>query len=150
MAVQTGYGGGGEGSGGQGYGAVLKGLTDAASLYQGQIVARQARRMGRAQIAALRAIVRQMQIDAKVARDRWMLDLSARYPESPVYAPLTAVEFVDVPVRLTTKQTGLQQRLMTDPNNARLAKKLAKVSGNIAAFGARHPGAVTTKLVTRK
>lgn len=121
-----------------------------AQMWQQSILGRQARRAARQQAALMRAMVRQMQIDAKEARDRWQLDMQARFPQSPIYGALTPQEFVDVPVRLTTKQTRLQQAQMLDPNNPRLGAKLAKVGRNIATYGAKHPGAVTHQLVTRK
>jgi len=136
--------------GGGGGGAIYQVGSDAAKIFQAQIHARQARRSARAIVGALRYLAQLQVVQAKVERNRWETQLNLAYPKSPLYSPLTTVDVVNLPTRLTTKQTSILQRLTSDPDNPRLLRKLTRVENNIERWTRRHPEGVQTLVTTRK
>lgn len=95
-------------------------------------------------------LLRFQQIQAAVAKRQWEFGMKASYPESPVYGPLAPVTHYELPTRLTTRQTNIQQKLLLHPDSKRLLAAQARVGRKITRYERRHPEAAVTDLAARK
>lgn len=98
-------------------------------------------------------MLRLQQQQAILARKQWEFSLRSAYPESPVYGPLTPVVQWDIPVKLTSKQTAINQRLMapglSTKKQVALGVSQRRIAARIETYKAKHPEAATTVLARR-
>lgn len=105
-------------------------------------------RMAARGMAALAAA--QARQAAKLASKQFAFAQSLQFPESPVYGQLGVVTQYELPTKLTSKQTKINQALMIHPDSKKLMAKQQKIGAKIGRFIAHHPEAATQYAVTRK
>lgn len=96
------------------------------------------------------AMLRMQRQQARLARQQWELDQQLMFPSSPVYAPLVPTTQTVLPVKLTTKQTKIEQLLMQKPDSPKLLKKQAHIAAKITKYIGKHPESQVPVTTTRK